>query len=211
MYAQVFDFYKKLGDDVMSHYFSQDQNNTKSNPKAIAFRVHNVELSVLTDHGVFAKDGLDRGTKVLLEHLSLEKGKTVLDLGCGYGSVGLFVSKKFGCLVDYVDINERALDLTKQNLVKNKVEGRVFQSDGLDNVTATYDYIITNPPIRAGKKVIYRFFKDARNHLTKNGEFYVVINKKHGADSALKKLQTIYQQVEIIGKDKGFYVIKSKN
>jgi 16S rRNA (guanine1207-N2)-methyltransferase len=193
----------------MNHYFSESSETLKSNPKKIAFRVKNTPLEFVTDHGVFSKDSLDRGTEVLLEYLTIkDTDQEILDLGCGYGVVGIYINKAYGVHVDMVDINERALDLAKQNVILNQANCDVFKSDGCDNLSKTYDCIITNPPIRAGKEIVYRFFTDAHKYLTENGVLFVVINKKHGADSAFRKLESIYSSVTLVGRQKGFHVYK---
>ena len=196
----------------MNHYFTEDNKTLKSNPHVIAFSVKNTPLKFNTDHGVFSMNSLDRGTEVLLQYLEVDsKVKSALDLGTGYGIVGVYLSKVYNIEVDMVDINERALDLAESNLVLNQVKGNVFKSDICSNVTGKYDLIVTNPPIRAGKKTVYKFFDEAALHLRENGELFVVINKKHGADSAISKLETIFQKVAIIGRKKGFLVLKCKN
>ena len=195
----------------MPHYYSENNDTLKSNPTEIAFRVNNIDLKFITDVGVFSKDGLDRGTKVLLKYLEVkDTHKTALDLGCGYGTVGIYLAKKYDLVCDMVDVNKRAVELSEKNSVLNKVDTTVYQSDGFGNVKSTYDLIITNPPIRAGKKVYYKFFEDSVNYLSEDGSFYVVINKKHGAMSAIKYLETIYSSVDIVGKDKGFHVLLCK-
>ena len=136
--------------------------------------------------------------------------KTALDLGCGYGVIGIYLNKAYGIKVDMVDINKRAINLTQSNVELNEVRANVFLSNGFENIESKYDLIVTNPPIRAGKEIIYRFFEDAEKHLNEDGEFYLVINKKHGADSALTKLKETYNDVEIVNKKKGFHVIKCK-
>ena len=195
----------------MVHYFSEDNDNLKSNPQVIAFSANKTPLKFNTDDGVFSKNNFDRGTEILLKYLVIrESHKTALDLGCGYGVIGIYLNKAHNLTVDMVDINKRALDLSKANVKLNDVQANVFASNGFNNVEKKYDLIITNPPIRAGKETIYRFFTDAAQHLNKDGEFYLVINKKHGAVSALNKLKTIYNSVEIVNKKKGFNVIKCK-
>lgn len=178
----------------------------------IAFRVHNTSLKFNTDNGVFSKGSFDRGTEVLLDYITIsDSHKTALDLGCGYGVVGIYLAKAHNIEVDMVDVNERALELSRSNLELNEVEGSVFISDGLDQVEKQYDLIITNPPIRAGKEVVYRFFEDAKKHLNENGDFYTVVNKKHGAKSAYEKLNTLYKTVSLEGRNKGFHVYKCRN
>jgi 16S rRNA (guanine1207-N2)-methyltransferase len=195
----------------MSHYFSENNNTLKSNPKEIAFRVNGDHFICTTDHGVFSKDGLDRGTEILLKYLEiLPEYKTALDLGCGYGVVGLYLNKSHNITVDMVDINERAIELAKSNISRNHAKGNVYKSDGFSSVNGTFDLIVTNPPIRTGKKLIYQFFSEAQNYLSDNGALALVINKKHGAESAIKYLESIYETVEIVGKQKGFNVILCK-
>lgn len=195
----------------MTHYFTEKNETLKSNPQKIAFRVKNTPLEFITDHGVFSKDSFDRGTEVLLHYLAVEDTFTsALDLGCGYGVVGVYLNKVYGLIVDMVDINERALALAKQNIELNNTAGNVFKSNGLNEVTSTYDMIVTNPPIKAGKDTIYRFFEDSYKHLKDEGVLYVVINKKHGAESANRKLQSIYKSVNLIGRKKGFQVFRCK-
>ena len=195
----------------MSHYFSENNNTLKSNPQEIAFRVNGIPLKFKTDTGVFSKDNFDRGTKVLLKFFRNQEGiKDVLDLGCGYGVVGIYLNKVYNHRVDMVDINERAVLLTNENIRLNDVEGHCFKSDGFTNIDKKYDIIITNPPIRVGKKKMFELLTNSKSFLTENGELTLVINKKHGAASALTYLKTIYRSVEILGRDKGFNVILCK-
>ena len=199
------------GDGVMTHYFKNDES-VKSNPQVIAFRVNETPLKFNTDNGVFSKDSFDRGTEVLLKFVDInDSHRTALDLGCGYGVVGTYLQVAHNLQVDMVDINHRALELAKSNLALNGATGEVYESDGFNNIEKSFDLIITNPPIRAGKEVVYRFFEDAAKHLNENGDFYVVVNKKHGALSAFKKLETLFHNVELMGRKKGFHVYKCRN
>lgn len=195
----------------MPHYFSEDNDTLKSNPSEIAFRVNDINLKFVTDNGVFSKDGLDRGTKVLLKYLVVQNTDTsVLDLGCGYGVVGIYLAKAYQLQTEMVDVNKRAIELSAQNSELNNVKTSVYLSDGFSNVKNSFDLIITNPPIRAGKQVYYKFFEDSHRFLKEGGRLFVVINKKHGAMSAIKYLETIYDSVETVGKEKGFHVLSCK-
>lgn len=195
----------------MSHYFTNNDKTLKSNPQVIAFRVHDTDFFCTTDHGVFSKDSLDRGTSVLLKHLPVDDAvQTALDLGCGYGPIGLVLNRVYGLHVDMVDVNERALSLAAKNITRNHATARVFSSDGFEDVQDSYDLIVSNPPIRVGKEKLYELLSGAVHHLHDDGSFVFVINKKHGAKSALAYVETIYTSVEVIGKDKGFYVITCK-
>lgn len=194
----------------MAHYFSKDNNLIKSNPHVIAFSANGVPLKFKTDHGVFSRTEFDEGTKILLKYLHISDAKTVLDLGCGYGVIGIYLAKKYQLDIDMVDINNRAVMLSEENSTLNNVKTNVFYSDGFENINRNYDLIILNPPIRAGKEIIYKLFEDSISYLNESGSFYIVINKKHGATSAINKLNTIYSKVTVIQKEKGFNVIECK-
>lgn len=167
-------------------------------------------LTFTTDAGVFSRDGLDRGTEVMLDALPELTGR-ILDLGCGWGAVGVSLGKKYPSLdIVMTDINQRAVDLSKRNLAANQVtNASVVQGDAFENVEGLFDAVITNPPIRAGKAVIYNMFDEARNYLVSGGCLYIVIRKQQGAPSALKYLSSIYASAETIGRGSGFHVIRA--
>ena len=190
----------------MSHYFT-DNSNTKSNITDVKVYINNREFIFFTDNGVFSKKGLDFGTRTLLETIPLLSGR-VLDFGCGYGPIGIYIKKNNECTVDMIDINERSLDLAKKNALKNKVDVNIFKSDIYSNIKEKYDFIITNPPIRVGKNILYEILMTAKSHLVKNGELWLVVNKDQGAKSLVKDLSQVYN-VDIIAKNKGFYIIRA--
>ncbi len=193
----------------MAHYFENDQN-LKSEWKEHKVHVLNHDYTFITDHGVFSKQGLDFGTRTLLETIPLERiqGK-VLDLGCGYGPIGIVLKSLVDVDVDMIDINRRSLHLARMNAEKNHVTVTIFESNGYEHIEDTYDYIITNPPIRVGKKVLYELLFEAKNHLKINGELWLVVHKDQGAKSLARDLESAYQ-VEIKNKNKGFYIIQAK-
>ena len=162
-----------------------------------------------SDNGVFSKEKLDFGTRLLLESLPMKDMKgDVLDLGCGYGVVSIILSRFVDCNFDAVDVNKRALHLFEMNIKLNHVSNiNPFESDAYEKVTKKYDYIITNPPIRAGKEVVYKMLRGAKDYLKENGSLYFVMRKDHGAKTAIKDISDIYN-CEIITKEKGFFVIK---
>lgn len=164
-----------------------------------------------TDSGVFSRDGLDFGTRTLLEALPGLYGR-VLDLGCGWGAVGVSVGKKYPeTEIVMSDVNERAMELAQKNLRENGVSNaKVFTSDAMDDVPGTFDFILTNPPIRAGKAVIYKMFDQASERLNEGGALYVVIRKQQGAPSAKTHLQEKFGHVEVIAKDKSYWIIECK-
>lgn len=191
----------------MSQYFDNDKN-IKSERKLIKFNFNNKVFSIYSDNGVFSKDRFDYGTRVLLNSIDIDKlSGNVLDLGCGVGVVGLIlgtINKNIS--IDMVDINERAINLTKNNLVLNNVKANVFVSDIYSNSNNKYDFIITNPPIRAGKNVIRGFLLGSYDYLKDDGTLYFVMRKDHGVKSMMEELSVKFN-TSIVNKDKGFYVV----
>ena len=191
----------------MSQYFENDKS-IKSNKKLINFVFMDRKISLYSDNGVFSKDRFDYGTRVLLENINIsELNGNVLDLGCGIGVVGLIlgtINKNIN--IDMVDINERAINLAKENMSLNKVNSNVFISDVYSNINKKYNYIITNPPIRAGKETVRKFLLGGYDYLTDDGILYFVMRKDHGVKSMIKELENKYM-VNILNKDKGFYVV----
>lgn len=193
----------------MSHYFMND-DNLKSNPSRYMVSFLNHHFVFYTDNGVFSKEKLDYGTKFLLEcFVKTKKYGKILDLGCGYGPVGVILGKMFpDTQIDMVDINERAISLVKTNISCNDVcNAQVFRSDIYQNVSGKYDFIITNPPIRAGKNIVRSFLEDGKNYLKENGELWFVMRKDHGVKTMIRELENFFH-FEIIDKSKGFYVVK---
>ena len=191
----------------MSQYFDND-NNVKHNKKIIEFYFNDKKYNVYSDNGVFSKDKFDYGTRLLLDSIDISKlSGNVLDLGCGIGVVGIIlgtINKNIN--IDMIDINERALSLVRDNLTLNKVKANVFSSDVYSNVNKKYDYIITNPPIRAGKNVIRGFLLGSYDYLKDDGILYFVMRKDHGVKSMIKELSVKFN-TSIVNKDKGFYVV----
>jgi 16S rRNA (guanine1207-N2)-methyltransferase len=187
----------------MSHYFTNDYVESKEIKTKC--KIKNTELTLLTDNGVFSKKGLDFGTRTLLETITSIKGQ-VLDFGCGYGPIAIYLKKTYDIEVDAVDINERAMNLAKKNAELNNIKINVFKSDIYENINNKYDYIITNPPIRVGKEILYRILFGAKEHLKENGELWLVIHKDQGAKTLVRELEKEYK-VKVKNKNKGFYII----
>ncbi|WP_345890027.1 class I SAM-dependent methyltransferase [Streptococcus sp. 544] len=167
------------------------------------------KMTFLTDAGVFSKKMVDFGSQLLLKCLEVNQGETVLDVGCGYGPLGLFLVKAYGVQATMVDINNRALDLAKRNAERNKVEATIFQSNIYEQVEGHFDHIISNPPIRAGKKVVHEIIEKSKDFLEIGGDLTIVIQKKQGAPSAKSKMEDVFGNCEILKKDKGYYILRS--
>ncbi len=195
----------------MSHYFENDKS-LKSKKREFKYTFNNEEYIMKSDVGVFSKNELDEGTSIFLNFLKDESlNGRILDLGCGIGCLGITLSSIFpSCQFEGVDVNERALALCEENIVLNKVNNyKVYLSNICSNVKGLFNVIVTNPPIRAGKEVVFSFFSQAYNCLELNGILYVVNRKSHGAKSSEKKLIELFGNCEIVDKNKGFYILKS--
>lgn len=168
-------------------------------------------MNFLTDNGVFSKKAVDFGSSLLLKSLPTLNNVNILDVGCGYGTIGLTIAKMNPtAYVTMVDINQRAVLLTNKNMISNQIKNaEIFVSDIYNNVHQKYDFIVTNPPIRAGKKVVHNITLGAIAYLKDGGQMWCVIQKKQGAESLLIKLKDTFSNVEIISKDKGYFIIKS--
>lgn len=194
----------------MGHYFTND-DNLKSNETKHSTVIRDIQFEFMTDNGVFSKKGLDFGTRTLLENIPIETfhGK-ILDFGCGYGPIGIFLKKYNKDLdIHMIDINKRSLNLANKNAILNDVVVNVYESDMYENVLEKFDYIVTNPPIRVGKKILYEILNKAKEHLNEKGTIYFVIHKDQGAKSIARDMSCAYQ-VKILEKNKGFYVISLK-
>ena len=195
----------------MGHYFINDPN-LKSNKKQVKYTFLGNEIILNSDNGVFSKDRIDFGTNVLLNSLEdLSAIKSVLDVGCGIGIIGISLASKYNNLnVQMVDVNEKAVSLTNENIILNKLKNcKSYVSNVYSEVNDSFDMIISNPPIRAGKDVVHKIASEAKDHLNDKGFFYAVVQKKQGADSFKKKLEEVYGNVEIVNKDSGYIIFKS--
>ena len=194
---------------VNDQYYTADPTS-ESNPTPCAFPYRGYGLNFMTDAGVFSKGELDVGSRLLLDALPALSGD-VLDIGCGWGAIGVALAKaNKAARVTMVDVNRRALGLCQENCHRNSVTAEVLESDGMAEVMGRKcDAIVTNPPIRAGKQVIYKMFADAAVSLKEGGALYLVIRKQQGAESCVKYLKTLFNEVEKLDKSGGFWVLKA--
>lgn len=195
----------------MSHYFDENPQ-VEHRPRMIEARVNGIDFSFETDSGVFSQTQLDYGSRLMLETVIEAEGKAsgrLLDLGCGYGVVGIVLKRVWPALnVVMCDVNNRALKLARHNAKVNHTQYiDILQSDGLSGIEGKFDLILTNPPIRAGKVTVYRFFEESWAALNDGGRLYVVIQKKQGAPSAQKKLQELAGNCEILARSAGYWIL----
>ena len=176
----------------MEHYYTNNPT-TESREKIINSTIANENLKFYTDNGVFSKESVDFGTKTMLESFSTEKENAkVADIGCGYGVISIFLAKKYPTFkFTMVDVNNRVLELSRKNIELNKIDNEVevLESSSFDNVKGNFDIVLTNPPIRAGKKIVHKIMTDSYEHLNDQGELWVVIQKKQGMASCKKLLE----------------------
>lgn len=197
---------------MSEHYFSENPHS-KSSPKTWNCLLREKTYHFTSDAGVFSKNTVDFGTRLLIEQFDYPQvSGDLLDLGCGYGPIGMTLAD--GAperQVLMADINERAVELAKKNAEKNGVHNvEVVQSDGFADLGGRqFAAVLINPPIRAGKKLIYRMFEDAEKALLSGGALWIVIQKKQGAPSAEEKLEALFGNVETVAKSKGYYILRA--
>lgn len=197
----------------MSHYFENDKN-LKSEIRELSYKYNSSFFIFYSDNGVFSKNNIDYGSRLLIETYLKENDineKRVLDVGCGYGFLGIMASRVTDSYVEMIDINKRAVHLTNMNIKRYKdFKGKTYVSNVYENVEGKYDIIITNPPIRIGKEKLLEILIGAFDHLEDNGLLYYVIRKDQGALSIKKILEENSINVEIINRDKGYFIYRAK-
>lgn len=193
----------------MEHYYTH-KPATSHKERKLYYEIGDGRLKLTTDTGVFSKERIDYGTHILIKTLPPITGD-ILDLGCGYGVIGISLAKRNPAShVTMVDINQRAVDLASKNIRDNHLtNATAFQSDGFQRVSGSYDAIVSNPPVRTGKKVIYALFEQSISFLKPGGALFIVIQKKQGAKSALEKLKAVYGNCSVLNKKGGYWVLSS--
>lgn len=199
---------------MSDHYYS-NKPQTESKPRQWKFTLLGTTFTFETDAGVFSKSEVDFGSRVLIDAFEMpEVDGVLLDVGCGYGPIGLSIAKANpNREVFMMDVNTRALALAEKNAQLNGVQNvRIFESDGLDAVEKHTQAaaILTNPPIRAGKDTVFKFYDGAYDVLIDGGELWVVIQKKQGAPSTVSHLEEKFSEVDVVEKKKGYWIVKAK-
>jgi 16S rRNA (guanine1207-N2)-methyltransferase len=188
------------------HYFTQHPA-ARGGHHTIETELRGFTLKLATEAGVFSRERVDRGTRLLIKHMEIQPADRVLDLGCGYGPVGLVAALLAPeGHITLIDINERAVSLARRNLTLNSVSnGEVLQGDGFAPLAGrTFDVIALNPPIRAGLAAVYRLIEDAPDHLAPGGRFYLVGRTKQGVIRISQKMSEVFGTTEEIAKGGGY-------
>jgi len=193
----------------MNHYYSKKQDS-KLKLKKISAVIRNKKLEFYTASGVFSKDKIDNGSYILAQNAIIKKGWDVLDLGCGYGAIGIAIAKSEDAKVLMADVNERAVFLARKNAELNKVNAEARESDVFSNIPEKFDTILVNPPQAAGKKLCFRLIEESKEHLKKDGLLQLVARPRKGGKTLAKKMMDVFGNVEIIAKGAGFTVYASK-
>ncbi|MEH6942018.1 class I SAM-dependent methyltransferase [Bacillus sp. JJ722] len=199
---------------MTNHYYSKNPS-AESDPKYWEFTLRGKNFRFKTDNGVFSKKEVDFGSRLLIESFTYPDGVEggLLDVGCGYGPIGLSLAYTYQDLVvEMIDVNARAIELAKENAAFNGISNvEFYESNVLEGVkNISFAAILTNPPIRAGKSVVHDIFTKSYDHLCSGGELWVVIQKKQGAPSAMEKMESLFGNVEVVVKKKGYYILVSK-
>jgi len=191
-----------------NQYFNENPA-VLTHERTLRLNIFGMDFRFMANNGLFSCDKVDAASILLLENIPNLEGR-VLDLGCGYGAIGIVLAKKHPINLTMSDINRIALDYAAKNVALNQVEAECIHSDGFDNLHGTYDSIVLNPPIHAGKDVMYRLYAGAAAHLTPGGALYIVIQKKHGAESTLATLKELFAKCITLYKKKGIYVFECR-
>lgn len=198
---------------MTNHYYQTNPTSSHENLKW-SFELFDKKFQFTTDSGVFSKNTVDYGSRVLIQAFSWEElpAGSILEIGCGYGPIGLAIAYVSGRQVEMTDVNERAVNLAEQNADNNQIENvDIHLSDIYASVhEKEYAAILSNPPIRAGKQVVHQIIADGYAHLQDKGTLTIVIQKKQGAPSAQKKMEEVFGNAAVIKKDKGYYIIQSE-
>lgn len=198
---------------MANQYFENDPG-LEHEVKNFNFTLRDHNFDFMSDSGVFSRQTVDYGSRVLIEAIDFQDipAGNILDVGCGYGPIGLSLAKEQDKRqVTMVDVNLRALGLAKKNADNNQIKNvEIFESDTYKDVKGKFALIVSNPPVRAGKNVVNSILADSKDYLEPNGELWIVLQKKQGAPSAKKLMDQTFGNVDVVVRDKGYYILRSK-
>lgn len=194
----------------MNHYFTENRD-LLTNERVLALEIFDIHFRFYSNNGLFSCDRVDDASITLLQSIPpLASSSTLLDLGCGYGTLGIVLAKVYGVTLTMADVNGIAVEYATKNAVHNGIQNfTALQSDCYTNISSKFDNIVLNPPIHAGKDIMYKMYEEAVLHLNPGGALHIVIQKKHGAESTIKNLGNIFAQVDILYRKKGCFVVRA--
>lgn len=201
----------------MGEQYFTAKPQSEATAKEISSHFAGADYVFATSNGVFSKKRMNYGSKVLVEafirEVNVDEGAQILELGSGYGPIAIIMGKLYPqAMVTGVELNERAVELAYENAKRNNATNIYWeQADATTwRSDKQYQFVLTNPPIRAGKAVIQAFVQQAHVYLAPQGELWVVIQKKQGAPSMENFMETMFGNVELVARDKGYWILKSK-
>ena len=193
----------------MDHYYSENPDSDFVKSK-INVLLKDDSFSLFSASGLFSKDKLDFATKLLIENCVLPENGRVLDLGCGYGVVGISILRKnIDLEVIFSDVNRRGLEITKENLKELDLKAKVVQSDLFDNLKNDFDVVLSNPPMAAGRKKCFSLIEESFGYLNKGGSLQIVARHNKGGAALEKKMENVFGNIETLAKKGGFRVYRS--
>ena len=196
----------------MQHYFI-DKEHIETDFFDFKDTILDYEFCFRSCDSIFSKNKIDDGTRTLINAIAkhVQLSGECLDLGCGLGCLAIPLIRHFRVFFDMIDINKTAVNLAKQNLIKNNLQknGNVFYSNGFEMVDKIYDYIITNPPIKTGKELLFSLMQGSFEHLKNGGTLILVVRKDHGMESLKKHVNSVFGNCEILERNKGYYILKA--
>ena len=196
----------------MGEQYFEKRPSSRRRPGQIQVTIRGHPFTFRTDAGVFSRDGLDRGTELLLEALQVGPCELILDLGCGYGAIGIVAGRLAdGGHVVLTDVNERAADLARANLAANGIGNAEVRVGDLYGPVQdlSFDHIVSNPPIRAGREVVDRIVSEAPRHLLNGGTLWLVARTRQGADSLRTRMTMAFGNATVVKRGSGFKVLRS--
>ncbi len=196
----------------MGEHYSTERPTSRHRPAEVSVTVRGVPLRLRTDAGVFSRGALDRGTELLLEALDIGPCELVLDLGCGYGVLGIAAAKLSpGGHVILTDVNERAVALARANVRANHLANAEVRAGDLYAPVQglAFDHIVCNPPLRAGRAVVDRIVSEAPAHLFDRGRLWLVARTRQGADALRDRMAGAFGNAEIVRRGSGYKVLRS--
>lgn len=197
---------------MAEHYYSEKQTSVLK-LKEISARLRDIDLEFFTASGVFSGKKVDKGTMLLANDSIIEDGWRILDLGCGYGPVGIAVAKAYpDTEVVLTDINNRAVKIARMNKKRNKAANiSIVQGDMFEKVTGKFDTILLNPPQTAGKDICFQMIEKSKGFIKSGGSLQIVARHNKGGKSLSEKMKSVFGNVEGTSKKSGYRIYMSKN